>query len=280
MNALELIKLTLQEDIKSGDITSQLLIDQKSMTNAAIFAKADGVFCGNSIVKAMHELVHEVSFSHLIPDGQIVSAGDHCLHLSGPTKKIVEIERSLLNFLQRLSGVATVTHQFVNALNDASIDILDTRKTTPLLRDLEKEAVLAGGGTNHRFGLYDMVLVKENHMHQYVHDYGMSAFNLKLNDQKKTFPAIQIEVEVTTLDILKQLDLAAIDIVMFDNMSLNELAPCIQHLNQHGPHVLKEVSGNISLETISKYQGIDINRISIGSLTHSVNALDLSLLVL
>ncbi len=280
MNTLELIKFALDEDIKSGDLTADLLLDQSIQSTATIFAKSKGVFCGNEIITAIEPLVTSISFSKVLTDGAIVKPNDPCVQLQGPLKTIVEIERTLLNFLQRLSGIATITHEFVHGLNDPSIQILDTRKTTPNLRDLEKKAVVAGGGFNHRFGLFDMILVKENHLHRYVNEFGLDAFNLKIKHQKQAFPDIQIEVEVSSLTTLTQLDLSFIDIIMFDNMSIDKLTPCIAYMNKKAPTVLKEVSGNISLNSISRYQGIDIDRISIGSLTHSVKALDLSLLVL
>ncbi len=280
MKTLDLIKLTLAEDIQTGDITSSLLIDPETESNAIITVKADGVFCGNQIISDMDHLIDSVSISSLVEDGQAVNPGDHCVRLVGQTNQIVQIERTLLNFLQRLSGIATTTQSFVSALNDSTIQILDTRKTTPLLRHLEKAAVVAGGGFNHRFGLYDMVLVKENHLNSYIKSHGILAFNQKIESHKQTNASIQIEIEVSSFDLLKSLDLTHIDIIMFDNMTLTDLDPCINYLNQHAPDILKEVSGNISLDSISRYQGIDIDRISVGSLTHSVKALDLSLLIL
>lgn len=227
----------------------------------------------------MNQINPLISCELLVNDGDKIAPNDVCVSITGDLRTIVEIERTLLNFIQRLSGVSTITSQFVAELNDPTIDILDTRKTTPLLRDLEKQAVCAGGGKNHRFGLHDMVLVKENHLYLYTKEFGLSSFNEKIKEQKISHPTMLIEVEVSSLELLQQLDLAVIDIVMFDNMPFEELHRCIDFVNECPNKPLKEVSGNICLDTISLYRGIDIDRISIGSLTHSVTALDVSLLV-
>ncbi|MGC6366983.1 MAG: carboxylating nicotinate-nucleotide diphosphorylase [Candidatus Marinamargulisbacteria bacterium] len=279
MNVIDCIKDALKEDIQSGDVTTQLLLPNERQVRASITAKAHGVFFGKPIIHEMQQLYPSIQFNLNINDGDKVSPGDECLTLSGDIRIIVQIERTLLNFLQRLSGVASITRQFVDALGDTSIQILDTRKTTPLLRQLEKQAVLAGGGFNHRHGLYDMVLVKENHLISYIDDYGIEAFNETIRQFKSNQPTMHIEVEVGNLMLLKTLDLTLIDIVMFDNMTMTDLDQCIQWVNSIEKRPLKEVSGGINLDTIKQYRGIDIDRISVGSLTHSVQALDLSLLV-
>ncbi len=280
MNVTELINETLKEDIQGIDITSSLLIDPSDTVNAHIIAKEAGVFFGGPIIETMNKRLDLVDVKSIANDGQPVNPGDGCVTLTGNLKQIIEAERTLLNFLQRLSGIATVTNQFVQALNDPSIQVLDTRKTTPLFRELEKAAVVAGGGFNHRFGLFDMVLVKENHLNLYLKHSELSEFNNRLRQQKINQPEIHIEVEVSNIDLLTQLDLTAIDIILFDNMDLNHLNKCLDYLSSQSSNILKEVSGNVSLDTINRYKGIDIDRISVGSLTHSVKALDLSLLVL
>ena len=279
MKIIDRVRATLDEDIQSGDITANLLLKSFQHVEATIRCKDVGVFCGNSIILAMQDLYPQLQFKDIINDGAEISKGDICCCIEGDIRDIVQIERTLLNFLQRLSGISTITNQFVKALNDDSIQILDTRKTTPLLRDLEKEAVLAGGGYNHRFGLYDMVLVKENHLITFIKNYGISSFNSYLKSHKIQSPSVLIEVEINDQDILKLIDLEPIDIVMLDNMSLDDLEKSVEIINQKRSKILKEVSGNITLNTIHHYRGIDIDRISIGSLTHSVKALDLSLLV-
>ncbi|RAP23169.1 carboxylating nicotinate-nucleotide diphosphorylase [Candidatus Marinamargulisbacteria bacterium SCGC AG-343-K17] len=279
MDIIDCIKNALNEDKPTIDVTSALLLNESRHAEAHIIAKAPGIFFGQPIVDGINAMTPTITCDLLVQDGDAVAPNDICVIIKGDLRTIVEVERTLLNFLQRLSGVATITNQFVSALDDNSIAILDTRKTTPLLRELEKKAVCAGGGMNHRFGLHDMVLVKENHLHLYLKDYGIDAFNEKIRAHKNEHPTIPIEIEISSIDLLKQIDLSHVDIVMFDNMSIDQLSDCIHYLNSQPKKPLKEVSGNISLDTISLYKGIDIDRISIGSLTHSVSALDLSLLV-
>ena len=279
MNIKECIKIALHEDLPSIDVTSNLLLNNQRHAKAQIISKAHGIFFGAPIIDAINQMNPLISCELLVNDGDTIVPNDVCVSITGDLRTIVEIERTLLNFIQRLSGISTITSQFVAALNDPTIDILDTRKTTPLLRELEKQAVCAGGGKNHRFGLHDMVLVKENHLYLYSEEFGMASFNEKIKHHKISEPKMLIEVEVSSLELLQQLDLNVIDIVMFDNMPFEELHRCIDFVNQYPKKPLKEVSGNIRLDTISMYRGIDIERISIGSLTHSVNALDLSLLV-
>ena len=279
MDTISCIKHALHEDIQDGDITSILLLTESRHVSAKLIAKETGVFFGNSIIEGFKTLYPNLLFSDQISDGMFVKKGDCCLVLSGDIRDIVTLERTLLNFLQRLSGIASITRQFVDALDDPSIQVLDTRKTTPLFRTLEKAAVVAGGGFNHRFGLYDMVLVKENHLISYIQEFGVDQFNQRLHDHKQGQPTILVEVEVNDLTLLHEIDLNYIDIIMFDNMSITDLENAINHVNKSEHQPLKEVSGNICLNTISRYRGIDIDRISVGSLTHSVKALDLSLLV-
>ncbi|MEK9727433.1 MAG: carboxylating nicotinate-nucleotide diphosphorylase [Candidatus Margulisiibacteriota bacterium] len=278
MEIIELVKATLHEDIQNGDITSNLLLDA-SPSEAAIIAKAEGVFFGMPILNALKELYPGLIFKMHCRDGDGILVGDSCCEIQGSAKDIVVIERTLLNFLQRLCGIATTTQQFVRALGDPNIQVLDTRKTTPLLRSLEKQAVVAGGGFNHRQGLYDMVLVKENHLFSYIQTHGIDSFNQLLRDYKIKFPTISIEVEVNDFNHLNLLDFSVIDIVMFDNMNMDLLLKCIAFVNELPSKPLKEVSGNVSLDSIHQYRGIDIDRISVGSLTHSVKAMDLSLLL-
>lgn len=280
MEISELIQTSLDEDIKNNDVTSSLLIDSNLNATAHIIAKEPGVFFGSPIIESMDALIDSISINAMVIDGAHLNKSDVCVSLTGNLKTILECERTLLNFLQRLSGISTITDSFVSALNNPKIKILDTRKTTPLFRDLEKKAVVAGGGYNHRFGLYDMILVKENHLKYFLDSGNFEQFNTLLTQHKINFPDVSIEVEVDSIDLLKKLNLNSIDIILFDNMNLNMLSDCLDFISSQSKKILTEVSGNINLETIKFYQNIDINRISIGSLTHSVKALDLSLLVL
>ena len=279
MEIIECVKASLNEDIKTGDITSNLLLNSTDNVSASIISKDVGVFFGQPIISALQTLYPNLIISTLVQDGDSVSKGSICCELKGNSRDIVMLERTLLNFLQRLSGIASITRQFVTALDDDTIKVLDTRKTTPLLRELEKKAVVAGGGYNHRHGLYDMILVKENHLIRYIKAYGIEQFNSLIRSQKIASPEVLIEVEVNDVSLLRPIDFEPIDIVMFDNMSDHELKESIEIINQVQSKPLKEVSGNVTLDTIHHYRGIDIDRISVGSLTHSVKALDLSLIV-
>ena len=276
----KLIESAILEDIPTQDITSTILLDPSETATAHIIAKEAGVFCGETIINTFKTLYPTLTFNNILTDASPLQKNTICCEITGTYPTIVGIERTLLNFLQRMCGIATQTQRYVHALNNPNIHILDTRKTTPLLREIEKHAVCTGGGKNHRFGLHDMILVKENHLLRYCTTHTINDFNQILMQQKQTHPAMQIEVEVSSFNLLKTLDLTPIDIIMFDNMPLTELQPCIDHMNQSPKAPLKEVSGNITLDTIASYQTIDIDRISIGSLTHSVNSFDLSLLVL
>jgi nicotinate-nucleotide pyrophosphorylase (carboxylating) len=273
-----LFQHALNEDAPTSDITSDWLLDANTQATAQAVIKSPGIFFASPVLTDCLQAMPNVAIEQCIPDGAPVSPNDIALRLQGGLQDILHIERTLLNFIQRLSGIATITHQFVTALNDPSIQVLDTRKTTPLLRAYEKQAVRAGGGYNHRFGLHDMMLVKENHLKAYKNEW--HRLNEKLAQHKKTFPHIQIEVEVASIDLLQVLDVANIDIIMFDNMTISELTHCLAVLNERPAPPLVEVSGNIALSTIGRYRGTGINRISVGSLTHSVTALDVSLLVL
>lgn len=269
----------LREDIQTGDVTSCLLIPDDREGDAVVVAKESGVFFGSDIAHAMVELYPRIQLTHCVDDGRHVSKHDECCRIQGNMRDILLIERTLLNFLQRLSGIASVTHQYVTALNDPRIDVLDTRKTTPMFRWLEKQAVRAGGGVNHRHGLHDMVLVKENHLRWYVQHNQLSLFHCRLSDHRSKLPSMPIEVEVNDLDVLMQLEGHLIDTIMLDNMTREVLLVAIEWIREQAPSTMIEVSGNVTVSTISQYRGMGIDRISVGSLTHSVRALDLSLLV-
>ena len=250
MNVTELINETLKEDIQGIDITSSLLINPSDTVNAHIIAKEAGGIFGGPIIEAMNNRLDLVDVKSIVNDGQPVNPGDGCVTLTGNLKQIIEAERTLLNFLQRLSGIATVTNQFVQALDDPTIQVLDTRKTTPLFRELEKAAVVAGGGFNHRFGLFDMVLVKENHLNLYLKHSELSEFNNRLRQQKINQPEIHIEVEVSNLDLLTKLDLTAIDIILFDNMDLDHLNNCLDYLSSQSSNILKEAEMSALIPSI------------------------------
>lgn len=279
MKPIEIIQQSLAEDTGSGDMTTHLLIPNDQHGQGTVLAKESGIFFGGPVIDAFNALVPDVSLMARMSDGQSVVSGDVCLSLIGNYREILRIERTLLNLIQRLSGIATTTRQFVRALNQPSIQVLDTRKTTPLLRELEKKAVVAGGGYNHRFGLFDMVLVKENHLVPFLASNSMQTFNQRLNSHKQAFPNGQIEVEVSCVHVLKDLELSNIDMIMCDNMTMPDIHAASQWIRDQAPHCLIEVSGNITMDCISAYRDLPIDRISVGALTHSVQALDVSLLM-
>lgn len=212
-------------------------------------------------------------------DGDIVRPGDKIAEFKGAIAALLKAERVMLNFVQRLSGISTVTKQFVETLNNPLIKVMDTRKTTPNMRLLEKNAVLAGGGANHRFGLSDMILIKENHLAQLAKENRIQDLPLLLSTFKQANPKTKIEIEIETPDQLEQLDLRFVDIVMLDNFSMANIHKALDIYKEHHFTFELEVSGNITLDTIAQYRELDIHRISVGSLTHSVRALDLSLLI-
>ena len=273
-----LFQHALLEDAPTADITSNWLLGDQLPARAQVIAKSSGLFFASPVIHDCQHALPSISIRQMIADGEPVYKNSIALEIAGDLKEILRLERTLLNFIQRLSGITTITQAYVTALNDPSIQVLDTRKTTPLLRNYEKQAVRAGGGYNHRFGLHDMILVKENHLHAYKNQWPL--FNQKLAQHKEKHPNIPIEVEIADIDLLSSLNLETIDIIMFDNMPLSTLKKGVAILDQLPHRPLVEVSGNIRLDTISTYRGSGINRISVGSLTHSVQALDLSLLVI
>ncbi len=274
----ELIQLAYAEDIPNGDITSDLTLTDTVSATAVIIAKAPGIFFGREITLAC--VAHFDSRLHaalLVADGQQIRPKERLIEITGPLKQVLALERVLLNFLQRLCGIATMTSHFVAALNDSGIKLLETRKTTPLLRSLEKQAVIAGGGHNHRMNLSDMILIKENHLIALAHNGQLGSLRDRLLYFKHQNPTVGIEIEIETLSQIDSLPLDLADIVMFDNFPLDIISQGAQRMIDRGIQAEIEVSGNITLDTIGRYRGLPIHRISVGALTHSVPAVDLSM---
>jgi len=280
-NALDtLLTLALQEDCPSGDCTVRALFTTTSPAHASLYAKESGVFFGCELTKRL--VAHctptpAVDFS--VTDGAAINAGDALLTLTGTHSSLLQIERPLLNFLQRLCGIATQTRRFIRALNNPHIALCDTRKTTPGFRLLEKEAVRAGGGTNHRTSLSDMILVKENHLQVLKNTQQLATLADRIGQAKAANPTLKAELEIETLAQLQDLPLGCFDYLLFDNMPLAPLQEASRLARQQAPHAQLEVSGAVTLATIGSYATLDIDRISVGALTHSVPALDLSLLI-
>ncbi|MGE4170398.1 MAG: carboxylating nicotinate-nucleotide diphosphorylase [Candidatus Margulisiibacteriota bacterium] len=271
----ERIRLALAEDIPTTDVTTEAFVSDYP-AEAVIIAKADGVFCGGAVVATVLG-EFGITPSVLISDGTRVFRGTTVTLFSGPVSAILKLERVLLNLIQHLSGIATQTRRYVEALDDPAIQILDTRKTTPMWRDVEKQAVLAGGGFNHRHSLSDMVLIKENHLADLARHGKLGDLRNRMAAVKTQFPGIKIEIEIENNTQLETLDLGLADYILLDNYPMDQLETALTLCKSRGFQAEIEVSGNITLDNIGRYKGLPIHRISCGSLTHSVPALDLSL---
>lgn len=269
----ELVKNALKEDLGRGDITGNLLFPPDLPAEAVIIAKDEGVIAGVDLARKVFMVVDPgVHFEYLISDGSRVKSGDIVIRLRGLAQGILSGERVALNFLQHLSGVATLTSRFVEAVKPYPVKILDTRKTMPGLRLWEKYAVRVGGGINHRLGLDDGILIKENHIRLCG---GIKKAVEKIRPQ--TPHLLKIEVETENLSQVKEVLEAGVEIIMLDNFSLKEIARAVEMV---GRKALLEVSGGITLANVREIAATGVNFISIGQLTHSAPALDMSLEVI
>ena len=268
-----IVRQALAEDVGSGDATSLSTLPADLQIRAAIVAKAPGVIAGIAAASEVFaQLDPAVVVQPLRGDGTLVEAGDRIAEISGSAVAVLAGERTALNFLQRMSGIATLTRAYVDRIRDTGVVILDTRKTVPGLRILDKEAVRAGGGQNHRMGLFDMVLIKDNHI-----DACGSITRAVAEVRSGRYARLPLEVECRTqADVLEATALAP-DRILLDNMTVKQVAHCVALV---GGRVPLEVSGNISLENIRSYAETGVTWISVGALTHSVPALDLSLQVM
>ncbi len=270
----QLIGMALAEDAGPGDITAQCFVPADRQARAEIRAKESGIVAGTEVAAAVfHTLDPRVQTTVLLGDGSRVERGDVVLTVTGPARAILTAERTALNFLQRLSGIATQTRQYVDAVAGTGAQILDTRKTTPGWRSLEKLAVRAGGGTNHRTGLYDMVMVKDNHLQAAG---SLAELQTGIDLALKKQPGVKIEIEADTLHQVSEfLTLRGVDVIMLDNMALDEMRECVALARTSG--VKLEASGGVTLERLPEIAATGVDYISSGALTHSVKALDLSL---
>jgi nicotinate-nucleotide pyrophosphorylase (carboxylating) len=267
----DLIRRALAEDVGDGDLTTDAVVPVDAEARGTIVAKQDGVVAGLDVAAAVFgQLDPRVEVALCSGDGDDVSLGDELIHLRGPARAILVGERVALNLLGRLSGVATMTSHYVAAVQGIGVKILDTRKTTPGLRALEKAAVVAGGGTSHRFGLYDAILVKENHVRVAggVHEAARRAI-------EGAPDGVGVEVEVESLAELEEALRAGIQRVLLDNMGPDELREAVQLAAGRAE---LEASGGITLENVRAVAETGVDYVSIGALTHSAPALDVSLL--
>lgn len=265
-----LIEAALKEDMPEGDITSESIVPAGSVSRAFIVSKAEGVLAGIFVAeKVFKKIDQRVNIEIHRKDGQNISRGDKIATLKGSSISLLKGERTALNFLQRMSGIATTTSKFVRALEGKKTKILDTRKTTPGLRVLEKYAVKMGGGTNHRFSLSDMVMIKDNH----IKIVGNISKAVQMA-RKKIKPGTKIEVETTDMEEAEQALRSGADIIMLDNMSLDKMRGVVKMLSGK---VVVEVSGNVNIARASKIADLGVDFISVGALTHSYKSLDISM---
>jgi nicotinate-nucleotide pyrophosphorylase (carboxylating) len=277
-DAQALIRLALSEDVRSGDFTSLWTLPENQVQTATLVAKENGIIAGLPIIQLVFDELclsyksGNVKIETFAPDGASVKIGDKIATITGETKTLLSGERVMLNFLQQLSGVATITNKFATALKEGKTKVLDTRKTLPGFRTLQKYAVLAGGGSNHRMGLWDMVLVKDNHIA--AAGGVLEAWNAA---KKQNTQNLKVEIEVESLEQLKLLLGLGIDRIMLDNMSNDLMREAVRIVKESGDSVELEASGNMTLERVKELADVGLDFISVGALTHSVKALDISM---
>lgn len=265
-----IIEHALKEDIGNGDITTNAVIPGEMQTTATMTAKADGVVAGLPVAeRVFRKLNPDIEWTTFIKDGSMVQKGDVLVEVKGSFRALLTGERLALNFLQRMSGIATETSRYVKAISAYETKILDTRKTVPGLRLLDKYAVKMGGGTNHRIGLYDMVMIKDNHIKV------AGGITAAVNAIRPTIATeVKIEVETTNLKEVEEAISAGADIIMLDNMDNATMKKGVELV---AGRALVEASGNMTLKRVKEVASTGVNFISIGALTHSVTALDISM---
>lgn len=270
----ESIARALKEDIGSGDATSCALVDDRVLASASLLTREHCVVAGGEVAAMIfQELDDAIGVEFCIRDGAVAEAGDVILRLHGRARRLLTAERTALNFMQRMCGIATQTRRFVDAVASWSTQILDTRKTTPGLRSFEKYAVSCGGGTNHRYGLYDKVMIKDNHRRLWV-DGASDDLEAAVEAARVANPGLEIEIEVENESELMRALRGAPDWVLLDNMSPAEMARCVKRVEGR---CKVEASGGITLEGIQAVAATGVDAISLGCLTHTVRSIDLSL---
>ena len=296
-NINEIIQLAIKEDIGKGDITSEIFIPKDSKSDGIFIAKEGGIVAGLPVAKyVLSQIDDNLVFTSNVEEGSRVSKGTSIANVKGSTQSILSAERLVLNFLQRLSGIATLTSKFVEKVKGYKTQIMDTRKTIPGSRSLERYAVRVGGGTNHRMGLYDQILVKDNHlkiMETYQQEKEVESFfkesgifpELVKKAREQTDNGVTIEVEIEDIIHVKDVMDAGVDIIMFDNMEPSKINEAVNMVREYekvrdtamDKAILTEASGNITLEDVEAYAQTGVDRISVGMITHSAKALDISL---
>jgi len=273
-DARELVRQALAEDVGAGDVTTLALAPESARVTARIAARGAGVMCGAPAAQAVFaQLNPALSVTARLPEGARYDGPTELLRLEGPARAILTGERTALNFLQRLIGIATLTRRYVDAVRGTGTLILDTRKTTPGWRRLEKYAVVRGGGTNHRMGLFDRALIKDNHR-RFWQDGGRRSLADAVRAARAFRPGLEVEIEVESLAELEDALAGAPDWILLDNMTLELLRRCVERV---GGACRTEASGGITLENIAAVAATGVTAISVGALTHSAPAADLTL---
>ena len=269
----KLLDLGIEEDINTGDITTESIIPATMTAVATMTAKQEGVISGLEIVKMVYErFQQDIVFTPYFKDGDSVSKGDVILKIEASYPTLLRGERLSLNLFQRMCGIATETAKYVRELADTHTELLDTRKTAPGLRVLDKLAVKHGGGTNHRMGLYDMAMIKDNHIK-------MAGGITKAVEQVRAniAPEIKIEVETTNLDEVREAIAAGADIIMLDNMDNATMTEAVAIIKGANPSIKTEASGNMNIPRLKEVAATGVDYISVGALTHTVKAMDISM---
>lgn len=270
----ELVRTALAEDIGAGDITTEAAIPADAVAEAVIIAKNDCVVAGMPFVSAVFDsLDPHLAVVATARDGDLVSYGARVCHITGNARAILTGERTALNFIQQLSGIATIARAFVDAVSGTKATILDTRKTTPTLRMIEKYAVTCGGGQNHRFGLFDAMMVKDNHR-QILDRLGPNALGDAVNRVRRAHPNAPVIIEADTLEQVEQSLAAGARHILLDNMTTDELREAVALVNGRAK---LEASGGVTLDTVAGIAATGVDYISVGALTHSAAAVDFSM---
>lgn len=268
----KIIELAIEEDVGTGDITTSLVLDKKLHGTASIIAKEKGIICGTDVAKYVCYCIDKkLKFTALCNDGDFVNPSQKIAKISGPFNSLLTAERTMLNFLQRMSGIATTTHKYISLLEGTGVTLLDTRKTVPGHRLLDKYAVKTGGAANHRIGLFDMILIKDNHIEAAG---GITAAVKRAAANKP--PKMKIEIEASTINDVKEALKNNADIIMLDNMSPGDMKKAVKLINRR---CKTEASGGMTINKIRRAAKTGVDYISTGSLTHSVKALDIAMYI-
>lgn len=271
---LEIVRQALREDVGGGDVTTLAVVPAAAMASAVMVAREPLVVCGLPLAESVFkEVSQEIGVERLSEDGRHAGKGATLLRLRGPARALLSAERVALNFVQRLSGIATLTARFVEAVAGTRARILDTRKTTPGLRRLEKYAVTCGGGANHRAGLFDAILIKDNHLAA-LREEPPNPIEAAIRRARAQYPSLSVEVEADTLEQVEQALLGRADVILLDNMGLEDLRAAVWLVNGRAK---TEASGGVSLSSVRAIAETGVDFISVGALTHSARAADVAL---